>query len=391
VFILKRIALLGSTGSIGRQTLEVVRALGSDYSIVILAAGKNDRLMAEQVREFQPELAVMADHDSAHKLAEAVKDLDVRVESGELWQNRAAAWPQADLVVLAQVGFSGFKPLVSALQAGKTVALANKESLVVGGDLLNRLGLLESARIIPVDSEHSAIWQCMGTATTKEISRVYLTASGGPFFGSSWEKLQDVTTEQALKHPNWQMGRKITIDSATMMNKGLEVIEAKWLFGVELEQIEVLVHRQSIVHSMVEYIDGTYLAQLGSPDMRAPIQHALTYPERKKGLIKKYNPLDCSLTFEAPDRDNFPCLDLAYSAASTGGTMPAVLNGANEKAVESFLAGKIRFTDIPAIISKVMNDHSPVMEYTLEEAVAADYWARTTSEEIIGRLTGRMN
>ncbi len=387
---MKKIVLLGSTGSIGRQTLEVVRSLGSDYRIIALAAGKNDRLMAEQVREFKPELAVMSGDDSALKLAEAVKDLDVRVESGELWQNRTAAWPEADLVVFAQAGFSGFKPLVSALQAGKTVALANKESLVVGGDLLTRLGLLENARIIPVDSEHSAIWQCLGSAATKEISRIYLTASGGPFFGSSWETLQGVTAEQALKHPNWQMGPKITIDSATMMNKGLEVIEAKWLFGIELEQIEVLVHRKSIVHSMVEYVDGTFLAQLGSPDMRVPIQHALTYPERKKGLAKKYNPLGCNLTFEAPDRENFPCLDLAYSAALTGGTMPAVLNGANEKAVEKFLAGKIRFTDIPAIISKVMNDHSPVMEYTLEEAVAANYWARTASEEIIGRLTGRM-
>jgi 1-deoxy-D-xylulose-5-phosphate reductoisomerase len=388
---LKRIALLGSTGSIGRQTLEVIRSLGSDYRVFALAAGKNDRLMAEQVREFQPELAVMADVDSAFKLAAAVKDLDVRVESGEHWQERVAAWPNADLVVLAQSGFSGFKPLLSALQAGKTVALANKESLVVGGDLLTRLGLLENARIFPVDSEHSAIWQCLGTAATKEISRIYLTASGGPFYGSSWETLQGVTAEQALKHPNWQMGPKITIDSATMMNKGLEVIEARWLFGVKLEQIKVLVHRQSIVHSMVEYIDGTILAQLGSPDMRGPIQHALTFPERKEGLAKKYNPLERSLTFEAPDRVNFPCLELAYRSALTGGTMPAVLNGANEKAVENFLAGNIRFTDIPAIISKVMNDHSPVMEYTLEEAVAADFWARTTSEEIIGRLTGRMN
>lgn len=388
---MKNIVLLGSTGSIGRQTLEVVRSLGSDYRIAVLTAGKNDRLMAEQVREFQPELAVMSDGDSAMRLAEAVKDLDVKIESGESWQNRAAAWTNADLVVIAPVGFSGFKPLVSALQAGKAVALANKESLVVGGDLLKRLGLLEKARIIPVDSEHSAIWQCLGSVATKEISRIYLTASGGPFFGGSWETLKDVTAEQALKHPNWQMGPKITIDSATMMNKGLEVIEAKWLFGVKLEQIEVLVHRQSIVHSMVEYIDGTFLAQLGSPDMRAPIQHALTYPERKKGLVKNYNPLECSLTFEAPDRENFPCLDLAYSAALTGGTMPAVLNGANEKAVEHFLAGKIRFTDIPAIISKVMNDHSPVMEYTLEEAVAANSWASTASEEIIGRLTGRMN
>ncbi|MBW6464631.1 MAG: 1-deoxy-D-xylulose-5-phosphate reductoisomerase [Firmicutes bacterium] len=388
---MKNIALLGSTGSIGRQTLEVINSLGSDFKVVALTAGRNDLDLAAQVKRIKPEFAALADPEAADRLAAAVSDLNIAVESGDEGQLKAATWPGVDIVVMAQVGFSGFQPLVAALRAGKTIALANKESLVIGGDLLERLGLLDRSKILPVDSEHSALWQSIGSAKTEEIARIYLTASGGPFYGYSAEQLKQVKPAQALKHPNWEMGSKITIDSATMMNKGLEVIEAKWLFGLELEQIEVIVHRQSIIHSMVEYIDGSIIAQLGSPDMRAPIQYALTYPERKHGLVERYNPFDSQLTFEYPDRLNFPCLDLAFRAAKIGGTMPAVLNGANEKAVEYFLSGDIKFTDIPEVINSVMTMHSTIRNYSIEDAVAADGWARQIAEEVIAGLTGRMN
>ncbi len=388
---MKKIALLGSTGSIGRQTLEVLANLGTDYKVVALTAGKNAEELEAQARKFKPAMVALHDYEAAQRLTEALADLNIRIESGDEGQVNASTWSDAELVVMAQVGFSGFLPLIAALKAGKTIALANKESLVVGGELLDRLGLLDRSRILPVDSEHSAVWQSMANAQKDEIARVYLTASGGPFFGYTREKLHEVTPEQALKHPNWQMGSKITIDSATMMNKGLEVIEAKWLFDLKLEQIEVVVHRQSIIHSMVEYIDGSIIAQLGSPDMRAPIQYALTYPERKTGLVERYNPFNSQLTFESPDRQNFPCLDLAYRAAETGGTMPAVLNGANEIAVENFLAGKITFIDIPAVIESVMTSHQTVKNYNLKDAVTADRWARQKAEEIITGCKGRMN
>ncbi len=386
---MKRIALLGSTGSIGRQTLEVIASLGDQYRVVALTAGRNHRLIAEQAARFRPEMVSLFDSEAAERLKNLSLQDSIKISSGAEGQVAAAAWPGADLVVMAQVGFSGFKPLVAALEAGKTIALANKESLVVGGDLLERMNLLDKKRIIPVDSEHSAIWQAIGTAEEKEISRVFLTASGGPFFGMTGDDLKQIKPVQALKHPNWTMGPKITIDSATMMNKGLEVIEAKWLFDLELSQIEVVVHRQSIVHSMVEYIDGTIMAQLGSPDMRAPIQHALTYPARKKGLIKQYNPFG-SLTFEEPDRKNFPCLDLAFRAVEAGGTMPAVLNAANEIAVEQFLRETIKFTDIPVIIEAVMAEHQPVKDYFLEDAVEADRQAREKAESVVKQLIGKV-
>ncbi len=386
---MKKIALIGSTGSIGRQTLEVITSLGEQYRVVVLAAGKNDQLIAEQAKRFRPEMVSLFDNEAAERLKKSPLPENIAITSGLEGQIAAAEWPEAELVVMAQVGFSGFQPLIAALKAGKTIALANKESLVVGGDLLERLNLLDRKRIIPVDSEHSAIWQAIGTAKQQEISKVYLTASGGPFFGMPGEQLERVTPEQALKHPNWSMGPKITIDSATMMNKGLEVIEARWLFDLELSQINVVVHRQSIVHSMVEYIDGTVMAQLGSPDMRAPIQHALTFPARKKGLIKAYNPFG-SLTFEEPDRKNFPCLDLAYRASEAGGTMPAVLNAANEVAVKYFLKEKIKFTEIPVVIDAVMADHLPVRDYSLEDAVKADLQAREKAELVAGQLIGRV-
>lgn len=388
---MKRIAILGSTGSVGQQTLEVIASLGSDYRVVALTAGSNDQLIAEQAWKFKPEVVVLTDPVAAKRLSEKIKTKTCLVKAGLEGQIEAAAWPTADIVVMAQVGFSGFEPLVAAMRDGKTIALANKESLVIGGEILDRLGLLNRKKILPVDSEHSAIWQCLGSSSLKEVKRIYLTASGGPFSGFKKEELERVTPEMALNHPNWRMGKKISIDSATMINKGFEVIEAKWLFDLHLDQIEVIVHRQSIVHSMVEYIDGSIIAQLGTPDMRLPIQYALTYPERKSNPVESYSPYGQELKFEKPDRNLFPCLDLAFLAASTGGTMPAVLNGANEVAVEYFLNGKIKFTDISGVIASAMQDHSDIQNPEINDIIQADRWSRRRAVEIITRLTGKVN
>ncbi len=386
----KKIALLGSTGSIGRQTLEVIETLGRGYRVVALTAGSSDELLADQIRRFKPELAVLSDAEAAGRLKNKISDTGCPVASGDEGQLRAATWPSADLVVLAQVGFSGFNPLVAALQEGKKVALANKESLVIGGAILERMGLLDRNRILPIDSEHSAIWQCLGGAGPEEVARIYLTASGGPFFGRTKAELNNVTPAQALKHPNWQMGSKITIDSATMMNKGLEVIEAKWLFNLDLDQVEVIIHRQSVIHSMVEYIDGSIIAQLGVPDMRLPIQHAITHPERSESRVERFDPFGKRLDFYPPDRHNFSCLDLAYRAARLGGTMPAVLNGANEVAVAEFIANKIKFTAIPDVIAEVMDSHTSMETPGIEDVVNADQWSRRKADEIIGVQMGRM-
>ena len=387
----KKIALLGSTGSIGKQTLEVIEALGHDYRVVALTAGSSDRLLAEQVKRFNPELAVLTDHEATERLRKKIGENGSVVESGDQGQIMAATWPTADLVVMAQVGFSGFRPLVAALKDGKMIALANKESLVIGGSILKRMGLLDREKILPVDSEHSAIWQCLEGSDPKTVARIYLTASGGPFYGRKREDLNLVTPDQALQHPNWQMGKKITIDSATMMNKGLEVIEAKWLFDLSLDQIEVIIHRQSIVHSMVEYIDGSILAQMGVADMRLPIQHALTYPDRKISRVENFNPFGKKLDFFPPDRDNFPCLDLAYRAAYLGGTMPAVLNGANEVAVAAFIENRIKFTAIPQVIEEVMDGHLNIDSPGLEDVVSADQWSRHKAAGVIDQQTGRMS
>ncbi len=388
---MKNIAVLGSTGSIGTQTLEVVKALGPEYKIVALAAGSRDDMLAAQVRRFKPELAALVGKEAAARLRENVKAEKCIVQSGLEGQLAAATWPTADLIVMSQVGFSGFEPLVAALKNGKTIALANKESLVIGGEILMREGLLDRNKILPVDSEHSAIWQCLGSSSSANVSKIYLTASGGPFYGRTKEELEKVSPGDALDHPNWEMGNKITIDSATMMNKGLEVIEAMWLFNLRLEQIKVIIHRQSIIHSMVEYIDGSILAQLGPPYMKLPIQYAITYPERKKNNFNKYNPFGGVLEFDRPDRLNFPCLELAYSAARTGGTMPAVLNGSNEAAVSAFLKGKIGFTSIPYIIETVMQKHTVVSDPGVEEVVGADRWSRLMAGEIIDELMKRVN
>ncbi len=389
--MVKKIAILGSTGSIGTQTLDVIDSLGSDYRVVVLSAGSNFELLSRQVDKYRPELAVINDEKYFDQLKAKVNIPGCVLGKGREGQLLAAGWPSADLIVLALVGFSGFEPLITALKNEKKVALANKESLVIGGEILNRSGMLNRERIYPVDSEHSAIWQSWTAGNQEEISCIYLTASGGPFFGMDQGSLRQVKPEDALKHPNWKMGEKITVDSATLMNKGLEVIEARWLFGLKLDQIKVVIHRQSIVHSMVEYVDGSTIAQLGLPDMRTPIQYALTYPERKPGPVKSYKPYRTCLTFEEPDYVNFPCLKLAYRAAEAGGTMPAVLNGANEVAVEHFLKNSLCFTAIPTLIEKVMDLHDIIKEPEISDVLEADHWSRIKAQEISKVLPERMN
>lgn len=372
----KKIAILGSTGSVGRQTLQVIDNLGSGYRVVALTAGSNAALLAGQVRRYKPELAVLSDLTAAAALAHSLHGVACRVEAGPLGQIAAASHPGVDLVVAALVGFSGFIPVLEALRSGKTVALANKEALVVGGELLSREGLLDRERIYPVDSEHSAIWQCIGEAPVRQVRRIWLTASGGPFRDWEASKLSGVTPEQALAHPNWQMGAKISVDSATLMNKGFEVLEALWLFGLKLDQIRVVVHPQSAVHSVVEFIDGSMIAQVGPPDMRLPIQYALTYPERRESGIPGLDLFGQCWSFSEPDRNRFPCLDYAYRAGEVGGTMPACLSAANEVAVDQFLKGKLSFSGISRVVGAVMAEHAPADRPDLEDILEADRWSR---------------
>ncbi len=376
------LTILGSTGSIGTQTLEVVRALGN-ISVHALGAGSNTALLEKQIREFKPRLACVADEKKAKELAVCVADTDTKVLTGSQGMEELAAAPESDTVVAAIVGLAGLKPALAAVQSGKRLALANKETLVAAGDLVRREMKKSGTALLPVDSEHSAVFQCLEAVRrerrTAELARIILTASGGPFAGKTKQELEGITPEAALKHPNWDMGAKITIDSATLMNKGLEVLEAAQLFGVTADRIDVLVHRQSIVHSMIELTDGAVLAQMGIPDMKLPIQYALTYPDR---LPMQNNTLDLAaagtLTFEKPDTDTFRCLALAYEAAQTGHTMPCVMNGANEAAVSLFLHNKLRFLEIAEKIEQVMQRHTPVVHPTLEDILEADRWARET-------------
>lgn len=379
----KKVAVLGSTGSIGKQTLEVLAELAPDYRVAVLSANRSASLMAEQAKLFKPELVVLSDPEAANMFEQSMGRDFCRLESGARAQVLAACWPGVELVVVALVGFSGFEPVVAALEAGKTVALANKEALVVGGELLKKKGLLKRGKLIPVDSEHSAIWQCLGDAPLGQVSRIWLTASGGPFRDWPSDQMEQVTLQQTLNHPNWCMGPKITVDSATLMNKGFEVLEAKWLFGLDLDQIRVVIHPQSIVHSAVEYIDGSIIAQLGLPDMRLPIQYALTYPVRLKNRWPKLNIFGQSWVFHEPDRKRFPCLDLAFRAGKTGGTASACLNAANEVAVEYFLKGKLSFSGIPEVIKAILDEFRPVGLPELEDIVAADSWARKATQEYI--------
>ncbi len=369
---MKKIGILGSTGSIGTQTLEIVRS-NPDLQVIALAAGSNVSLMEQQVREFHPMLAVMGSEEAATDLKNRIADTDTRVSAGMEGMLELAILPQMEVLVTAIVGMIGIRPTIAAIKAGKTIALANKETLVTAGHIIMPLAKEKGVSILPVDSEHSAIFQSMHGENRERVSKILLTASGGPFRGKRTEELQDITVEDALKHPNWSMGRKITVDSATLVNKGLEVMEAKWLFDVEPEQIQVVVHPQSIIHSMVEYVDGGIMAQLGMPDMKLPIQYALFYPDRRPmdGRRVDFFALK-SISFEEPDVKTFRGLQLAYDAIAAGGSMPTVFNAANEKAVGLFLDKKIRFLAIYDLIQGAMEQHKVIANPTVDEILEAE-------------------
>ena len=376
--IVKQLAVLGSTGSIGQQTLQVVRALPHQFHIIGLAAGENTELLTKQINEFSPRFIYYQDEEARVRLPDREYEL--------LSPEDIACHPQVDMVVIATPGKSGLSPALAAVKAGKVVALANKESLVTAGEIITSEAKLNEAKILPIDSEHSAIWQCLRGETQPPVQFV-LTASGGPFLHYSPEQLNGVTVKQALKHPSWQMGRKVTIDSATLINKGFETIEAHWLFNMPLENIQVLIHPQSIIHSMVEFADGSIKAQLSYPDMRLPIQYALSYPERiaNPQLPRlNWNQIN-QLTFEPPDLDTFPCLRLAVEAGKKGGTYPAVLCGADEVVVELLLSQRIKFTDISRLIEQALEQHQAKARPTIEEIMAADAWAR---DKVMQLVTG---
>ena len=369
---IKRIGVLGSTGSIGTQTLEIVRN-NKDLQVTALAAGTSVTLMEQQIREFLPQLAVMWTEEAARDLKERVADLPVKVLCGMDGLLTLAAMEDMDILVTAIVGRIGIRPTIAAISAGKTIALANKETLVTAGHIIMPLAAEKKVPILPVDSEHSAIFQSMNGENRKRVSKILLTASGGPFRGKKREELADITVEDALKHPNWSMGRKITVDSSTLVNKGLEVIEAKWLFNVEPENIQVVVQPQSVIHSMVEYEDGGIMAQLGTPDMKLPIQYALFYPDRRPLPGKRLDFYEMkSITFEKPDTDTFLGLPLAYRAIHAGGSMPTVFNAANEKAVALFLDKKIRFLTIYDLIQGAMENHKVVENPSVEQILEAE-------------------
>lgn len=372
---MKKIAILGSTGSIGTQTLDVVRAHSDELEVVALAAGSNKERLKEQIREFHPELVSLSDERKAQELKEELAGEAVEVVCGMDGLIEVAGIDSADVVVTAVVGMMGILPTMEAIRKGKDIALANKETLVTAGHLIIPMAREYGVSILPVDSEHSAIFQCLQGEPKKALDKILLTASGGPFRGKSAEFLETVTLEDALNHPNWSMGPKITIDSSTMVNKGLEVMEAKWLFGVDYSQIEVVIQPQSIIHSMVQYIDGAIIAQLGTPDMRVPIEYALFYPERRS---RPGDRLDFSklsqITFEKPDYKVFRGLSLAIEAGKTGGTMPTVFNAANERAVAKFLKGEIKYTDIVRSIEKCMDAHKVSAHPDLEEILATEQW-----------------
>ncbi|MFL2916366.1 MAG: 1-deoxy-D-xylulose-5-phosphate reductoisomerase [Nitrospinia bacterium] len=380
---MKKISLLGSTGSIGVNTLDVVERYPEKFQVCALSAGSNVELFARQIRKFKPTLVALFDVTKIDILKELVADLDVEIISGPEGLVSVASFLDADLVVSGVVGSAGLLPALSALRAGKNLALANKETLVIAGELVLQEAELTNAKVIPIDSEHSAIFQALNGEKSERIKKIILTASGGPFRTFSLKQMENITVKEALNHPNWSMGAKITIDSSTMMNKGLEYIEAKWLFGVNTN-VEVIVHAQSIIHSMIEFVDTSIIAQLGIPDMRVPIAYALTYPDR---FVSELPSLDLAsmsdLTFEAPDLERFPCLQLAMDAMKIGETMPAVLNAANEVAVQAFLEEQIPYKEISEIIRMVMHNHRPVPLKEIQNILDADLWAREESTKII--------
>ncbi|MBR3959396.1 MAG: 1-deoxy-D-xylulose-5-phosphate reductoisomerase [Bacteroidales bacterium] len=370
---MKHIAILGSTGSIGTQTLNVVRRHKELFEIEVLVAGSNADLLIEQAREFKPNVVVIADKSKYGIVNEALKESDVKVFAGIESACEAVVMESVDIVVAAIVGFAGLRPTMEAVRAGKVVALANKETMVVAGDLVTREARTNNSAILPVDSEHSAIFQTLQGEIGNRIDKILLTASGGPFFGRKREELEHVTLEAALKHPNWSMGRKVTIDSSSLMNKGLEVIEAKWLFGVDAKQIEVVVHPQSIVHSMVQFEDGSIKAQLGTPTMETPIQYALSYPRRIESHLPRFSFWEHpELTFARPDTDTFRCLPLAYEAIERGGNIPCVMNAANEVAVQKFIEGTLPFLGIADFVNDAMSKASYIAKPTLEELIECD-------------------
>ena len=377
------ISILGSTGSIGRQTLDIVKHL--NLSVAALTAGTSVERMAEQCREFRPKLAVMGDEASANRLQKEISDLQVEIAWGEEGLIRAATMVEADCVITAVVGMLGLKPTLAAIEKGKRIGLANKETLVCAGELVMAAARRCGAEIIPVDSEHSAIFQClMGCNDAKEIKRIILTCSGGPFFGMEKEAVARMTRADALKHPNWKMGPKITVDCATLMNKGLEVIEAMRLYDLPLEKVDVVIHRQSIVHSLVEFADGAVMAQMGAPDMRLPIQLAMTYPQRKECVVDALDLTKCgNLTFCEPDMDTFPCLALARACAKQGGTACPVMNGANEEAVAMYLRDEIGFYDIYERVNYALRVVPFIQNPTLEEILEADRLARVAVKEFV--------
>ena len=388
----KRIAILGSTGSIGMQALDILRSHPDQFAIEALTAGNNTKELIRQAREFLPNMVVIANEAHYKDVSGALSDLDIKVFSGRESVAQIVGYGEIDMVLNAIVGFAGFEPTVNALKAGKAIALANKESIVAGGELVNRLAGENHSFIIPVDSEHSAIYQCLAGESSDAVEKIFLTASGGPFREKNIHALANVSPEEALKHPNWNMGDKISIDSASMMNKGLEVIEAKWLFGLEPEQIEVVIHPQSVIHSMVQFHDGSVKAQLGHPDMRLPILYALSFPDRLPSDYKRFSITDYpTLSFEAPDTKKFRNLALAFEAMKAGGNIPCAMNAANEIAVRAFLEKKIGFLQMPDIIERCMTNITSIAQPGFDDYVETDSEARAMALNYIRKNNGNIH
>lgn len=380
----KNITILGSTGSIGTQALEVVRDNPAIFKVSVLSALKNSELLIQQAKEFKPETVVICDETQYRYVKDALSSLDIQVLAGEAALTEVAAYPQSDIVLTALMGSVGLKPTIAAIKAGKNIALANKETLVVAGEYITELARQHQVKILPVDSEHSAIFQCLVGEEQNEIEKIYLTASGGPFLSKDKSFLASVKKEQALKHPNWVMGAKITIDSASLMNKGLEVIEAKWLFDLNVDQIDVIVHPQSIIHSIVQFTDGSMKAQMGVPDMKLPIQYALNYPDRLKNDFKRFNFLDYpTFSFQQADLDTFKNLDLAFQSLRKGGNMPCILNAANEVVVEAFLKDKIGFLQMSEVIEQCMEEISFIEKPQLTDYLETDKHSRILAGELV--------
>ena len=384
---MKKISILGSTGSIGTQALDVVRKLPNEFKICVLAANSNVELFAAQIEEFQPELAVLADEDAYKRLKAEKTFAHTKLEGGQQAFIDAAGYGDSEIVLTSMSGFVGLEPTINAIGQGKNIALANKETLVVAGEIVTNLAKDFNVKILPVDSEHGAIFQCLQGENSADVEKILLTASGGPFRGKNLDELQNVTVDEVLAHPTWNMGKKITVDSASLVNKGLEVIEAYWLYGVDYDKIKVVVHPQSIIHSMVEFCDGSVIAQIAEPDMRLPIQYALTFPRRLPSPINRLNFWQMkNLTFEEPDLKTFRGLKLAYEAGKIGGTMPCVFNAANEVAVNAFLRGQIKFLQIYDVIENAMQSHAVLKNLSLGLLKEEDFSVRILSEKFIGRL-----